>query len=148
MKIFLTCLITAGTFIFSCNKKDESASPLAYSDSMDGKYRGIKIFSNSQQGNSAPGDTVKVSLTITKQTNSSFGIKGIVPTEQIVTAQLGSQNRFSYDRGVGEDQCGLTTMTGEGYFRGDSLYITETIQCTSSASNFVRTIRIKAVKAR
>ena len=150
MKILLSFMCTVGVLIFSCRNKEAVTAPLApYSVPGDGTYRGVKVSSSPKQTKATSSDTVQVSLTIGKPTGSRFTITGIVPTAQVVTAQVGNQNGFSYDRGQGIDQCGVTSMTGEGYFRGDSLFITETIRCnTATTSEVVRTIRIKAVKVK
>ncbi|WP_207504795.1 hypothetical protein [Telluribacter humicola] len=149
MKIFLSCLLSVGTFIFSCNKNEADTAPISYSVPAGGEYQGVKIFTNANQTKATRSDSVQVSLTIGKQTGSNFTINGLMPSGQGVTAQVGNQNGFNYDRGQGIDQCGVTSMTGEGYFRGDSLFITETIRCnTATTSEIIKTIRIKAAKVR
>lgn len=123
--LFFLSLLT-----LQCNSRKEETPPEA---SYFGRYTGVRTFYRVEQGHSTEIATTDVELIISRISDDHFDIRGIATAGPSVTATFQLSPAFTYDRGTGLSDCGLILMTGEGYFRNDSLFITDRSQCTTSS---------------
>ncbi|GAB2798960.1 hypothetical protein GCM10027275_50890 [Rhabdobacter roseus] len=125
---------------FACKKEEEARPPGL--DSLEGTYVGYR---SSSLASKAATDSVQVTLTVSQLAPGQFRILQTSPNEfeYIVTMR---DDQFTYDKGLGEDACGVTKLTGQGYFRHGALYLIETIQCTAALSAPTRYIQFRAQK--
>jgi hypothetical protein len=140
---FLPLLFVSLCF-FHCHSKKEEPT---VEKNIEGEYEGIRTFFQVNNGQTTSLASARVSLTISKNTSSGIDIKGMSSVDQTVNALLHTSSSFSYNRGKGLSDCGVTDMTGEGYFSNDSLFITDYIQCASQElSPLSQKFTIKAVR--
>lgn len=97
------------------------------SNTLTGNYAGYKTINKSTT------DSVAVSLKIEQTIDTKLTIIEITPFPHTISVEL-SGLKFTYDRGMGEDACGATRMTGNGYFKGGNLYFMETTTCVKANS--------------
>lgn len=113
-------------FAFNCKSDKDQAAPeidneLVNND-LTGSYEGYKTFNKSQT------DSIAVSIKVEKNTETKYTVTETRPFAHYFSIDLTGLN-FTYDRGTGEDDCGATKMTGNGYFKDRSLYFIETNDC-------------------
>ena len=116
--VFLICL--------SC-KKGNDETPIdpdneLVNNDLTGFYDGYKTLNKSLT------DSIAVSLKVEKISDVKLKIIEIKPFAHEITIDL-TGLKFTYDRGLGEDDCGVTRMTGNGSFTGRYLYFIETTTC-------------------
>lgn len=116
-------------FGFNCKSDKDQATPEIdnelINNNLTGSYDGYKTFNKSKT------DSVAVSLKIEKNSETQYILTEIKPFAHYFNIELTGSD-FTYDRGTGEDDCGATRMTGNGYFKGRNLYIIETTKCVKA----------------
>jgi hypothetical protein len=120
--ILLCCLF----FMAGCKKGSDVSEP-ALDDqiakkALSGTYKGYKHF------NKSGGDSLAVTIKLEWVGDNKMNLEEIAPFNHIKHIVLNGME-FSYDRGIGEDDCGIITMTGTGNINGTRLYVIETIKC-------------------
>lgn len=115
--------------IISCKSDKDPATPdpnnILINNDLTGYYNGYKTVNKSTT------DSVSVSIKVEKNTETKFTITEITPFAHTLSIDMSGLN-FIYDRGIGEKDCGATRMTGNGYFKGRSLYFIETTKCVKT----------------
>jgi hypothetical protein len=113
----------------NCKKEAEKEpvvkEPEITEKSLTGTYEGYKFFNKSYK------DSLAVTMKVEWISDKKMNIEEITPFKHIKQIELTGFD-FTYDRGIGEDDCGRITMTGAGNFKGTSLYVIETIKCTKA----------------
>jgi len=116
-------------FCFNCKSDKDQATPEddnnLINNDLAGSYEGYKTLNKSLS------DSVAVSLKVEKNSETKYTVTEITPFAHYFNIDLSGLN-FTYDRGTGEDDCGATRMTGNGYFNGRKLYIIETTKCVKA----------------
>lgn len=90
-----------------------------------GNYEGFKVFDKSGE------DSTAVSLKLEWVSEHAMKLEEVSPFQHVKDLRLSGMD-FTYDRGIGEDDCGVITMTGTGKFNGTHLYVIETIRCVKN----------------
>ena len=123
-------------------KKEEEAPSAPSLDTHAGTYEGYR---SSSLATKAATDSVRVTLLVSPVGPNQVRILQTAPNEfeYLVTMQ---NEHFTYDKGLGEDACGATKLTGQGYFRNGSLYLIETIECMAARNAPTRYIQFRAHK--
>jgi hypothetical protein len=128
LKLFAGILFSLVLFT-NCKKESEKEPvvkvPEITEKSLIGTYKGYKFFNKSSN------DSLAVTMKVDWVSDKKMNIEEITPFNNIKKIELTGFD-FTYDRGVGEDDCGRITMTGSGNFKGTGLYLIETIKCTKA----------------
>ncbi len=119
----MLCLVLCTGCKKEAEKEPVVKEPELTEKSLVGTYKGYKFFNKSYK------DSLAVTMKVEWVSDQKMNIEEITPFNHVKQIELTGFN-FTYDRGVGEDDCGRITMTGTGNFKGTSLYVIETIKCT------------------
>lgn len=140
MKFFVPlCLITFFTLV-SCIKKENSAS--MNSDSIEGTYTGYR---SQQSGQKAATDSTIIDLKVTRLSGNQVEILQTSPNEFKYTVTM-QDNHFTYNLGITEAACGAARIYGEGSFKGNTLYLQETLECTRTLTAAKTFTHLRATK--
>ena len=116
-------------FCFNCKSEQDQTNPASdnglINNDLTGSYTGYKTFNKSRA------DSVAVSIKVEKNAENKYTVTEITPFAHYFVVDMAGLN-FTYDRGMGEDDCGATSMTGNGYFKVPDLYIIETTRCVKA----------------
>ena len=129
--MYRTNIILLFVLLFGLNCKSDKDQTIPETDNelinsdITGSYEGYKTFNKSQT------DSVAVSLKVEKNSELKYTITELRPFVHYFGIDVTGLN-FTYDRGSGEDDCGATRLTGNGYFKERSLYIIETTKCVKA----------------
>ncbi|KAA6441105.1 hypothetical protein FEM33_03865 [Dyadobacter flavalbus] len=126
-RLYSSILISAILFS-NCQSESESTpveaeKPLTQKD-LSGMYKGYKVFNKSTE------DSSEVSLQLNWISDNKMKLEEITPYNYTTQIEMDGFD-FVYDRGIGEDECGATSLTGTGNFKGTQLYLIETIKCVN-----------------
>ncbi len=120
--ILLWCLF----FLAGCKKESDVSQPVVDEQiakkALSGTYKGYKHFNKSGE------DSLAVTIKLEWTSDDKMKLEEIAPFNHVKHIVLNGME-FSYDRGIGEDDCGAITMTGTGSINGTRLYAIETIKC-------------------
>ncbi|WP_215233635.1 hypothetical protein [Dyadobacter linearis] len=111
--------------LVNCKKADDNTQPterLNADSEPSGTYQGYKFFNKSKK------DSLAVTIKVSKVTDKQYNLEEVTPFNHIKQLEMNGME-FSFDRGTGEDGCGRISMKGTGNFKGNSLYVIETITC-------------------
>ena len=126
MKSFVPHILIIFLLLVSCINKENSASLNTTADEIEGTYSGYR---SKRIGQQAATDSTKVLLKVSRLPSGKVEILQTSPNEfkYVVTMKdLG----FSYNLGITEAACGAASIEGEGHFKGNRLYLLETLECT------------------
>ena len=142
MKPTILLVLLSLFLLLSCTKT-ENSTPLALSsDSIEGTYAGYRSQPYDQK---AETDSTQIILKVTRLATNQVEILQTLPNQfkYIVTMQ---DNRFTYDRGITEAACGVARIKGEGSFKGGTLYLLETLECTRTLTAAKTFTQLRATK--
>lgn len=126
LKLYFVLLLASVLFFTSCKKDPENSPPVIGEEypekKLAGTYEGYKFFNKSKT------DSLPVTLEVEWISDKNLHIEEITPFKNVKEVKMNGMN-FTYDRGLGEDDCGRISMTGTGTFKGTSLYVIETSTC-------------------
>ncbi|TDB67975.1 hypothetical protein [Arundinibacter roseus] len=139
-----SCCILAFFLLFSCQKETERVPEAQANSSFEGTYAGYR---SQRLANELATDSTKITLEVSRISDSQIQILQTSPNEfsYLVTMK---NHRFSYDRGLGEADCGAASIQGEGVFQNNSLVLLETLRCTRNTSYPDRHVQLRAFKQR
>ncbi len=142
MNILLSLLILPACVLFSCAQQSNHDQAFLSIGPIEGIYEGYRSqFSDLQPVS----DSTRIKLKVTQQAGGKLEILQIAPNEFKYVVNL-KNGRFTYDLGLGEAACGVTHISGEGYFQGDRLYLREKSECKNAKSAGAHFIQLRAQK--
>lgn len=98
-------------------------------DTSDASWEGVYMGYRTQTiGQTKATDSTQIVLEVERIAPDKMRIRQTSPNVFDYHVTMKS-NHFVYSRGLGESTCGVVDITGEGYFRNNSLYLLETSEC-------------------
>jgi hypothetical protein len=128
--------------LISCTKTENSTPMALRSDSIEGTYAGYRSQPSDQK---AATDSTKITLIVTRLAENQVEILQTLPNQFQYTVTM-QDHRFTYDRGITEAACGVARIKGEGSFKGGTLYLLETLECTRTLTAAKTFTQLRASK--
>lgn len=142
MNILLSLIILPACVLFSCAQQSEQDQSFLSISPIEGIYEGYRSnFSELE----TPSDSTRIKLKVTQKASGKVEILQIAPNEFKYVVNL-KNGKFTYDLGLGEAACGVTHISGEGYFKNDGLYLREKSECKNAKSAGAHFIQLRAQK--
>lgn len=142
MNILLSLLILPACVLFSCAQQSDHAQAFLNIGPIEGIYEGYR----SQYTDLQPvSDSTRIELKVTQRASGKLEILQIVPNEFKYVVNL-ENGKFTYDLGLGEAACGVTHISGQGYFQDNRLYLREKSECINAKSAGAHFIQLRAQK--